>query len=505
MPPTPSRSPAKADFKSPVAPAALAEGTRIEVRDLFFATPARLKFLKQPRTEADHAADTVMRLAMAHPEIEFSFTAEQRAPLRFDAAKGDLGDARLSRLAAVMGRDFAENALRVEAEREGYRLTGYIGLPTLNRATAQSQYLFVDGRPVRDKLLVGAVRAAYQGLLSRDRHPMVALFFEAEPELVDVNVHPAKAEVRFRDAGLVRGMIVGALKHALAAAGHRASTTVGTAALAAFHGYPQTSNASAQQRIHFTRGFHDPAAQFQAPLHPASPVSNVMVAVRPVVPESAGASESQSPALELPLGAARAQVHTTYVIAETKDGLVIVDQHAAHERLVHERLKKALLEGLVARQALLIPEVIELDEAAASRLTARSADLSRLGLVIETFGPGAVVVREIPAAIIGTDIPMLVRDLADELAENGDSGHSHDHGNGDGQGETHMLEDHLLAAIATRACHNSIRAGMTLDESEMNALLRQMEITPHSGQCSHGRPTYVELKLADIEKLFGRR
>ena len=501
--------------KDPVAPAALPEGTRIEVRDLFFATPARLKFLKQPRTESDHAADTVMRLAMAHPEIEFTFAADQRAPLRFEAAMGDLWDARLSRLAAVMGRDFAENALRVEAEREGYRLTGYIGLPTLNRATAQSQYLFVDGRPVRDKLLAGAVRAAYQDLLSRDRHPMVALFFEAEPELVDVNVHPAKAEVRFRDAGLVRGMIVGALKHALAAAGHRASTTVGTAALAAFHGYPQSGNASIQQRIHFTRGFHDPAAQFQAPLHPASPESNVMVAVRPAIPESAAesarASEGQSPALELPLGAARAQVHTTYVIAETKDGLVIVDQHAAHERLVHERLKKALLEGAVARQALLIPEVIELDEAAASRLTARSGDLARLGLVIETFGPGAVVVREIPAAIVGTDIPLLVRDLADELAEHGDAGHDHghDHGNGEGQSqnqsEAHALEDHLLAAIATRACHNSIRAGMTLNESEMNALLRQMEVTPHSGQCSHGRPTYVELKLSDIEKLFGRR
>ena len=493
--------------KNPVAPAALPEGTRIEVRDLFFATPARLKFLKQPRTEADHAADTVMRLAMAHPEIEFSFAADQRAPLRFEAAMGDLWDARLSRLAAVMGRDFAENALRVEAEREGYRLTGYIGLPTLNRATAQSQYLFVDGRPVRDKLLAGAVRAAYQDLLSRDRYPMVALFFEAEPELVDVNVHPAKAEVRFRDAGLVRGMIVGALKHALAAAGHRASTTVGTAALAAFHGYPQSGNASGQQRIHFTRGFHDPAAQFQASLHPASPDSNVMVAMRPAVAESAETSEGQSPALELPLGAARAQVHTTYVIAETKDGLVIVDQHAAHERLVHERLKKALLEGSVARQALLIPEVIELDEAAASRLTGCSDDLARLGLVIETFGPGAVVVREIPAAIVGADIPLLIRDLADELAEHGDAGHDHghDHGSGEGQGGARALEDHLLAAIATRACHNSVRAGMTLNESEMNALLRQMEVTPHSGQCSHGRPTYVELKLSDIEKLFGRR
>jgi len=467
----------EAGVKGAPVPAALPGGTRVEVRDLFFATPARLKFLKSPRTETDHAADVVARLAMAHPGIEFTFAADSRSALRYPGAQGDLWDARLARLSAVLGRDFAENARRVEAAREGYALTGYIGLPTLNRPTARSQYLFVGGRPVRDKLLLGAVRAAYQDLLARDRFPVVALFLEAGPGLVDVNVHPAKAEVRFRDAGLVRGLIVGALKHALAAAGHRASTTSSAAALSSFRGggsgaYPAQPG-TAPGRL------FEGAAAFQAPLGVS------------LTQERAPAFEPQEkPPGDLPLGLARAQLHETYIVAETADGVVIVDQHAAHERLVHERLKSAMESGDVPRQALLIPEVVELDEAAAARLASRAGDLARLGLVVESFGPGAVVVREAPAVLAGADIAALVRDLADELAE---------------ESAGSALEEKLLHVCATRACHNSVRAGCVLNEAEMNALLRRMEATPHSGQCSHGRPTYVELRLADIEKLFGRR
>jgi DNA mismatch repair protein MutL len=462
--------------KGEAAPTALAPGTRVEVRDLFFATPARLKFLKVPRTEADHAADVVARLAMAHPEIEFTFAADNRSPSRYDSAPGDLWDARLMRLSSVMGRDFAQNALKVEAAREGYKLTGYIGLPTLNRSNAQSQYLFVDGRPVRDKLLLGSVRAAYQDLLARDRFPMVALFLEAGPGLVDVNVHPAKAEVRFRESGLVRGLIVGALKHALAAAGHRASTASAASALSAFRGggAPQHYPAPAL-------GMFEATSAFQAPLG----LAVLPPGLRPQTP-----AQPAAPLADLPLGLARAQLHETYVVAETADGIVIVDQHAAHERLVHERLKREIESGNVPRQALLIPDVVEMDAAAAARLAARAEDLSSLGLVVESFGVGAVVVREIPAALVGEDIAGLIRDLADELAEESASA---------------ALKDKLLHACATRACHGSVRAGCVLNEAEMNALLRQMESTPHSGQCSHGRPTYVELKLADIEKLFGRR
>jgi DNA mismatch repair protein MutL len=476
--------------KSAAKPAAHPFGTRVEVRDLFFATPARLKFLKTPRTESDHAADAVTRLAMAHPGIAVSFTSDLRQPLRFEAAAGDLWDARLKRLAQAMGRDFAENALRIEAAREGYKITGYIGLPTLNRATAASQYLFVNGRPVRDKLLLGSLRAAYQDLIPNGRHPMVALFFESEPGLVDVNVHPTKAEVRFRDAGVVRGLIVGALKHALASAGHRASTSVSTAALSKFTpgmSVPPPASPSLSAR---PRGLYEESARFQAPIAGLA----LAPAARPASPPAADVSR------DYPLGAAKAQLHTTYIVAETEDGLVIVDQHAAHERLVYERLKAAFLAGDVPRQALLIPEVVELPEDSAARLAAHSDALSRFGLTLEAFGQGAVVVREIPAAVAGVDVKSLVRDIADELAE-------HDASASDSHGPTHAhgIEEHLLDACATRACHHSVRAGRVLSEPEMNALLRQMEETPHSGQCGHGRPTYVALKLSDIEKLFGRR
>ncbi|HXV25774.1 MAG TPA: DNA mismatch repair endonuclease MutL [Alphaproteobacteria bacterium] len=459
-----------------VAPATGQEGTRVEVRDLFYATPARLKFVKTPRTELDHAVDAVQRLAMAHPAIAFTLADGERARLRLPAATSDdLAAARLDRLGAILGRDFAENALPIAAEREGRCLSGYAGLPTLNRATAAGQFLFVNARPVRDKMLLGAVRGAYQDFLARDRHPVLALFLDLPPEMVDVNVHPAKAEVRFRDAGLVRGLIVGALKHALAQAGHRASTTVAAAAFGALHPAPYATPAFARAP---SAGLAERANALYAPL----PGTQAPVAPPPAAP----APEAQT----YPLGAARAQLHGTYIVAETADGLVIVDQHAAHERLVYERMKTALANGGVARQALLLPEVVELDEAAAARLTARSPELAELGLVLEPFGAGTVVVREVPALLGQVDAAGLVRDLADELAELGDAP---------------GLKERLEEVCGTLACHGSVRAGRRLGAEEMNALLRQMEATPHSGQCNHGRPTYVELKLADIERLFGRR
>ncbi|HMK02500.1 MAG TPA: DNA mismatch repair protein MutL, partial [Reyranella sp.] len=378
------------------------------------------------------------------------------------------------------GREFADNTVAIDANREGFKLTGFAGLPTLNRPTGQHQYLFVNGRPVRDKLLAGAVRGAYQDFLARDRHPMVALFLEAPTGMVDVNVHPAKTEVRFRDAGIVRGLIVGALRTALAAAGHRASTTVSDAALGAFRphtGYSSSLPMGGRGGVSsIPRGLSEAAAQFMAPL--GAPSARVEA-------ESADGNGAH-----YPLGVARAQLHETYIVAQTGEGVVIVDQHAAHERLLHERLKNQLEADGVKRQALLLPEVVDVGEDGARRLAGRAAELAEMGLVLEPFGLGAVVVRETPAVLGEVDIQGLVRDLADELAEMGD----------------HLsLKEKVEEVCGTLACHTSVRAGRRLSVEEMNALLRQMEATPHSGQCNHGRPTYVELKLADIERLFGRR
>jgi DNA mismatch repair protein MutL len=473
--------------KGAVQPAALAPGTRVELRDLFYATPARLKFLKVARTELDHVEDVINRLAMAHPAIGFTLTDDAKPVLRLGAAAADLlsdaAAARLARLAQVMGREFADNALQLDVTREGVRLTGHIGLPTLNRATSAQQYLFVNGRPVRDRLLHGAVRGAYQDFLARDRHPLVALFLELPSQAVDVNVHPAKAEVRFRDAGLVRGLIVGACKHALAEAGHRAATTVATAALGSFR--PAAAPSGWRPNATLPRGFAELAASVYAPAE--SPPPQLQGVVAPAA--RAAAPEPAAPA-DYPLGAARAQLHGTYIVAQTADGIVIVDQHAAHERLVYERMKQALAARGIERQALLIPEIVELEGAAAERLIARREELAELGLAIEAFGPGAVVVREVPALLGVADVKGLVRDLADELAE---------------FGQALSLKERLEEICGTMACHGSVRAGRLLSAAEMNALLREMEATPHSGQCNHGRPTYVELKLADIERLFGRR
>ncbi|HTV89933.1 MAG TPA: DNA mismatch repair endonuclease MutL [Stellaceae bacterium] len=466
----------EAGVKHLPVPAAHPAGTRVEVRELFFATPARLKFLKTPRSEQGHALDAVRRLAMACPHIGFTVLGDDdRVLLRLPAAT------RETRLAALLGRDFADNAVPVEAAREGFRLSGLAGLPTLNRGLPRDQYLVVNGRPVRDKLLVGAVRGAYQDVLARDRHPVVALYLDGPTGEIDVNVHPAKAEIRFRDAALVRGLIVGALRHALEAAGQRTSTTVSAAALAAFRPAGDGGTATAP-RFAFSPS--------PPPRHLAE-TGNAFLAPDSASVAAATAGSASAPAApEPPLGSARAQLHGTYILAETDAGIVLVDQHAAHERLVYERMKAALATRGVARQSLLLPEIVELDADAAARLAARAGELAEFGLVLEAFGPGAVIIREVPALVPDLDVPALVRDLADELAEWGDAP---------------ALRERVEHVCGTLACHSSVRAGTKLSSAEMNALLRQMEATPNSGQCNHGRPTYVTLALADIERLFGRR
>ena len=475
---------------SAVSPAAFADdhGARVEVRDLFYATPARLKFMKTERAEAFAIAEEVKRQAMADATIAFSLDLDGRRVLRLPAeGAGDYG--RLARLGAILGRDFAANAVALDQEREGVRLTGYAGLPTYNRGNAAHQYLFVNGRSVKDRLLHGALRAAYADFLARDRHAAAVLYLELDPALVDVNVHPAKTEVRFRDPPLVRGLIIGALRHALAGAGHRASTTVAAQALGSFR-----PGASAAGYSAWRGGGWTPSP----PTVPDLPgFSGVSARAEPWIGAAGGEGivrptglRVEDADIDFPLGAARAQVHATYVIAQTRDGVVIVDQHAAHERLVYEQMKAQLDGEGVVRQALLLPEIVELDPAEADRVCAKADELSALGLTVEPFGPGAVLVRETPALLGDTDVGGLIRDIADDLAENG---------------VALALQERLAAVCSTMACHGSVRAGRRLNATEMNALLRQMEATPHSGQCNHGRPTYVELKLADIERLFGRR
>ena len=473
--------------KQDPVPASHPQGTTVTIRDLFYATPARLKFLKSERAEYSAVKEMLTRIAMAFPQVGFSLTHNDKTTLSLSREQGDLLDRRKGRLSAILGKDFGDNALPVVSEREAISLNGYAGLPTLSRGTAQYQFLFVNGRPVKDRMLLGCVRAAYSDLLPRDRHPVVALFLDLPPEQVDVNVHPAKAEVRFREAGLVRGLIVSALKHTLLEAGQTTSSTMSVQALGAMR---------AQGAVPAL-----PLSRHASPLA-ASPSSYGNLAEKPQKPyrpflepvPSARAEEAVKDGPETqsyPLGAARAQIHENYIIAQSENGLVIIDQHAAHERLVYERFKQQFEEGGVEAQGLLVPEIVDLDDTLAARLLEHAPDLQKLGLEIDSFGPGSIAVRAVPA-ILGqkTDATALVRDLADDLAE---------------QDSSTLLTERINHVLSTMACHGSVRSGRRLNADEMNTLLRQMEQTPNSGHCNHGRPTYVTLDLKDIEKLFGRR
>ncbi len=484
-----------------LGPAARAPGTTVELRDLFHATPARLKFLRSDRAETRAINDVVKRLAMAAPGVGFTLRdvsggGEGRVSFRADPCPGDLFAALPARLRRVMGAEFVENALPIEAEREGFRLVGHAALPTYSRGAAVAQYFLVNRRPVRDKLLLGALRGAYADFLPAGRHPAAVLFIDCDPRQVDVNVHPAKAEVRFRAPGVVRGLIISALRHALAEAGHRASSTVAGMALGAFRSGLVQGNAGGSGQHHAKgRLLADRSAQrvlaassaVQAP-QDATPGFAEMAApsarFEPLPEEEGSAGE------DLPLGAACAQIHENYIIAQTCDGLVIVDQHAAHERLVYERLKRQAEEQGIRTQALLIPDIVEMSESDAALLLEQADDLAGLGLVIEPFGRGAVAVRETPAILGEVDTHALLHDILDEIAD---------------LGEAQVLKARIDSILSRMACHGSVRSGRRMRVEEMNALLREMEATPHSGQCNHGRPTHVELKLADIEKLFGRR
>jgi DNA mismatch repair protein MutL len=470
--------------KRVLGPVARAPGTRIEVRELFYATPARLKFMKTPRTETQQVRDTVERLALARPDLSFTLSEDDRTLLALNAQQGELSTARKARLGAVLGDDAAANVLEVAAEREGLMLTGFAGLPTFNRATAREQYLFVNGRPVKDRQFSGAVRAAYMDVLAHDRHAVAVLFLEAPSDMVDINVHPAKTEVRFRDAQGVRSLIINGIRRALEGGGHRTSSTVAGDTLNRFR-----SGGSPGPISHSAAAAYLPTPPSRAAMGFAEVAQAAFAVVdRPSArAEEAGADPTL---LNHPLGAARAQLHETYVVAQTQDGIVIVDQHAAHERLTYEKVKRQMHEGQVARQILLVPEVVELGPARADALIDAAEALAGCGVVIEAFGAGAVLVREAPALLPTGQVVTLVRDLAEEFLTDGASA---------------PADRRLDQVCSSIACHGSVRAGRRLTVDEMNALLREMEATPLSGQCNHGRPTYVELKLSDIERLFGRR
>ncbi|MEO0546523.1 MAG: DNA mismatch repair endonuclease MutL [Pseudomonadota bacterium] len=488
-------------------PAALATGTIVEMSDLFYATPARLKFLKTDRAEANAVTETVRRIALGHPEVHFTLSGSDRQTLDFPAVNG--GDALRRRARQVIGPDFVENAVIVDAEREGVHLAGLAGLPTFNRANSLHQYVYVNGRPVRDKQITGAIRGAYMDFLSRYRHPVVALFIDIDPDQVDVNVHPAKSEVRFRDPGLVRGLLVGALKQAISEAGHRASTEGRDGLMAAFQ-RPDSPSAEGRGfgsgQTHQSQAYKSPGVVdhdwTQSPYAPDSAppvttgfseggqaaftgVSERSADLRVVDPIEEEGHDSQAP-----LGVARAQVHENFIIAQTETGLVIVDQHAAHERLVYERFKAHMAQNGIEAQILLVPQIVELTQEARNHLLDHADLLTRFGLTLEAFGESAVAVRETPAILGDVDCTKLLEDLADEIAE---------------WGTANQLQERIDHVAATMACHGSVRSGRRLLPQEMNALLRDMERTPNSGQCNHGRPTYIELGLKDIERLFGRR
>jgi len=467
-----------------VRPAPSSIGTIVELRNLFHATPARLKFLRTDRAESGAISDVIKRLAMSEPFIGFTLRditsgGKGRIIFRADPEAGDLFDAMYGRLSKILGIDFAKNSFRVDAERDGMTLTGYASLPTYSRGSSVSQYIFVNGRPVKDKSLLSALRAAYSDFLHNGRYPLAALFVECDFERVDVNVHPAKAEVRFREPGIVRGLVISALRHALAEEGHRASSTVADATLGAFK-KSEISNISTNLRMN--QSWSREMQNNNLDQVGFSELQNNFSARQASI-------ETNNDQISNRLGAARAQVHENYIISQTADGIVIVDQHAAHERLVYEKLKNKMALNGVSSQTLLIPEIIELSEQDSAVLMDLSADLSRFGLSIENFGGNSIVVRETPAILGEVNAKSLILDILDELKD---------------WSESNLVKEKLDAILSRVACHGSIRSGRIMKGEEMNALLREMEITPHSGQCNHGRPTYVKLKLSDIEKLFGR-
>jgi len=467
-----------------VRPAPSSIGTIVELRNLFHATPARLKFLRTDRAESGAISDVIKRLAMSEPFVGFTLRditsgGKGRIIFRADPEAGDLFDAMYGRLSKILGIDFAKNSFRVDAERDGMTLTGYASLPTYSRGSSVSQYIFVNGRPVKDKSLLSALRAAYSDFLHNGRYPLAALFVECDFERVDVNVHPAKAEVRFREPGIVRGLVISALRHALAEEGHRASSTVADATLGAFK-KSEISNISTNLRMN--QSWSREMQNNNLDQVGFSELQNNFSARQASI-------ETNNDQISNRLGAARAQVHENYIISQTADGIVIVDQHAAHERLVYEKLKNKMALNGVSSQTLLIPEIIELSEQDSAVLMDLSADLSRFGLSIENFGGNSIVVRETPAILGEVNAKSLILDILDELKD---------------WSESNLVKEKLDAILSRVACHGSIRSGRIMKGEEMNALLREMEITPHSGQCNHGRPTYVELKLSDIEKLFGR-
>ncbi len=468
------------------SPAALSGGTSVEVTDLFATTPARLKFLKSDQAETNAITEIVKRIAIAFPKIRFTYSGGGRLSLDYGVTD------RAGRIAQVLGKEFTQNALIIDAEREGVHFSGLAGLPTYNRGNGQHQFFYVNGRPVRDKTLTGALRAAYSDFLARDRHPVAVLFLDLEPRHVDVNVHPAKADVRFRDPGLVRGLIVGALRQAIAETGARSSGERNFSLAEAFK--------TGQQMHHASPSFSGTGPSWRTSPN-APPGYSSRSDMAGGFSESQAAFDHSQPSGDTgrieetnedgdayPLGAARAQLHKNYIVSQTENGLVIVDQHAAHERIVYEALKKGMESG-IARQILLVPEIVDIPAEDVNRLMDRAEELSRYGLVIEAFGPGAIAVREVPSMLGELDTTSLIRDLADEIAE---------------WDSTEGLKERLEHVAATMACHGSVRSGRILKHEEMNALLRSIETTPNSGQCNHGRPTFIELSLKDIERLFGR-
>lgn len=470
-------------------PAACNPGTRVEVRDLFYATPARLKFMKSERAESTAVNDVVRRIALASPAVAFSLSGTERRILEYPACSAD-AEGRKRRIGQVLGQEFADNSIELNVQRDGVLITGLVSLPSYHRGSASHQFAYVNGRPIKDRQVLGALRAAYSDTLVRDRYPLAVLFIDIDPALVDVNVHPAKAEVRFRDPGLVRGLIVSGVRHALEQTGVRSSTSSAQAMTSAFssgqYKAPKNqhfdSSRSWQRPLDDMAGFSEPA---QAQMGEMPPQVRDLAAA----PDDVGQTSDQG---EFPLGAARAQVHDTYIVAQTENSVVIVDQHAAHERLVFEALKTAMADKNLPSQMLLVPDIVDLNSDEADALIAQRETLEQFGLLVESFGPGSVAVQGTPAILGDTDTHGLIRDLADDMVENA--------GNG-----ALRLKDMVEKVASTMACHGSVRAGRRMRNEEMNALLRQMENTPGSSTCNHGRPTFIELQLADIDKLFGRR